>query len=328
MSMTTNDQATPTNALELSRDAFWEPPVGLCSRVAEALLRQHAEGAPLHLLAPALVDLSERSSLPVLACLRGEAGAPIGPGAFAAHGVIHVMDPQTGHGGATLLSEVASGPLLSTERGVPDRFARVVRVDLRERLKLGWRTGQLLVTALLFGQVSQRALVKLAFPPRLAGADFESYLDSQRPKLLATDASLALLPPEPYRAPLTAPLGGGIALEVDGMQRYVAGFPLRLLGAFDLPCDTEMPPTSLPIRILVLSTAEPRMREGVLWVDLPNVLDGRLRGRFVVDVGAMLPPPSSRLPERLFIYAFSGTAFAGPAMTTRFDDTLVESPLA
>lgn len=310
----------------LPLEAFWDPPLGVSSRVAEALLDQGVSGDGLHLLAPSLVDLSARSTLPVLACLRGEAGSLLGPGDFAAHGVVHVIDPQTGHGGASLLSELGS-------RGVPgqgasDPFARVIRLDLRERFGLGWRSGQLLVTLLLFEKASRRALVELAFPARLAGADFETYLGSQRAKLLPNEGSLVPLAPDPHRPPPPAPPGGGIALSVDGMQRHVDGFPLRLRGAFDLPSDSVIPATSIPVRLLVLSTSETRMRENVLWVDVASSSDGRLRGAFMMDLGAMLPPPSTRSPERLFIYAFSGASFGGPVTTTRFDDTLVDSPLA
>jgi hypothetical protein len=223
---------------------------------------------------------------------------------------------------------MALAPALEPERGAPDRYARVIRIDLRERLALGWRTGQLLVTAFLFEKASRRVRVKLAFPARLAGADFETHVDSQRVKLQPNDASLVPLASDPHHAPPLPPRGGGIALSVDAMQRYVVGFPLRLRGAFDVPFDSVIAPTSIPLRILVLSTAEVRMRENVLWVDVQSASDDRLRGAFVVDLGTMLPPPSTRAPERLFIYAFCGTSFTGPVSTIRFDDTLVESPLA
>lgn len=325
MSTITEPADEPTGSLILSRDAFWEPPIGLCSRLTQALLDAPAPEPSLSLFAPALVDLSQRSTLPVLACLRGEAGAPIGPGAFAAHGVVHVIDPHTGHGGAVSLSGPGSGHL--SEQRVPDRFARVVRVELRDRLNLGWRTGQLWVTALLFERASQRAVVKLAFPPRLAGSDFDAFLESQRAKLLPTETSLALLEPEPYRELPELPAEGGLALQLDPVHRVVPGFPLRLYGVFDLPFDSELPPSSAPVRILVLSTADWRFRENVLWAPVAEARAGRVRASFVVDVGALLPPVSSSLPERLFIYAFSGTAFAGPATTTRCGDRLVDSPL-
>jgi hypothetical protein len=316
----------PPESLRLARDAYWEPPLGLCQRVADALLVEPVGATRSFLSAPDVVDLEQRSTLPVLAALRGEAGSSLGPEAFARRAVVHAIDPETGHGAVALLSAL-DGPVHET--AVPDRFARVIRTDLRERLRLGWRTGELLLTVLSFEHASNRVRVRLAFPPHRVGGDFDAYLASERPLLGSAGSPLVPLS-KSERAPIPPlPASGGVALRVDALHRHAEGVPLLVHGAFDVPFERSAPPSGVPIRIVVLSSVLPQPQEGIVWVPPSGNSDnGRARGAFAVDLGAMLPPPPSSTPERLYLHAFAGPAASAPAVTTRFDDALVASPLA
>ncbi len=324
-------------SLGMPDEKFWGGADAGIEAAADKLIRTPFEG--IQLAAPGLVSLDAHQTLPVIA-FRAGTYRNVWAVRYEKHALLTAMDLEN--------NRLYAGYLVNQEKEIVPRDpaqapegnkVATSKLDAREHLAIPWEPTTYLLTAIMRGDVSNRAKVKL-------GASAGAFQDAEVEKILAAEreklAPVKVNPPETDPFPSYSkrddsppiPDEPGIALSVDRVVIRKEGAICILKGAFrlpalareivkppraDSPAPVQPPPTAI-IGITLLITGSEEPIPATYRLDVPSfdaIVAGAekpvVTGYFALDL--LAEEMLSVNPQTSFIYAFSGEVLAGPALS-------------
>jgi hypothetical protein len=321
---------------KLPDDAFWSSDDRGSDRLATELLGRY-EG--LLIDAPSRVFIDQRSTLPVAVYQLGKI-RDLSALQFRSSGLVAVMDAASNR----LL--VASGRSFQKDddplprrkpkpESLPEgNMSSVESLELREVLKLPWKTGTLHLSAILRGQVSNRVKVELCQSPAcFVDPEVVKFLEAKRARQQAPSVSPrpGKVLPTYRRQADSLPIPGqpGLELAPARVTEAVGDQPWLLRGSFHLkptPEEWVKPGWKDPNFYVELTEAAP-VAVVTVWLLLVGANDGvphviplrvpcwnrsaaACTGQFSLDLRTVEMAP--RKAQTYFVYGFSGDNMAGP----------------
>ncbi|MCC7141080.1 MAG: hypothetical protein IT349_03165 [Candidatus Eisenbacteria bacterium] len=332
----------------LSDDEFWSNPGKEPPR--RGPLPSIPATSGLELAAPSFASVTGRETLPLVARFTAT-HEELARVSFARSALITVVDLDRNSfycGFACDQEEAVTGPppgAALTRPRPPGRMSRRFVIDLRARAQIPWQPSELLVTALLEGQPSNRVRTRVGKPPdAYIDPAVERYLESRSGRPAAHGPSPQ--PGRPYpsysktaESPI-APRPTGIALTAELPKLLRSGSRCPLRGSFRLPVRPEErvsaaaaeafaaqarsfdlgPPDGeltavVAVHLVITGIRRPAPRWFTLAVPIFGPLDERSdppigAGHFALDLFAPQGEPWE--PDTYLVHAWSREALCGP----------------
>lgn len=339
----------PENNLGLKDEEFWTDPYRTRAEIETPIMKKGAEAMLLG--APAQVPMDAHDTLPVVVIRAAtlKTMAKLGLRRNALVTAIN-LDSNVAYAELAMNQDVGKLPPIDPDAPLEGMGGEAYEFDLREILRIPWKTSEYLVAFIVRDQITNRARVKIV--NTLGGykdGEVEKFIDEY--KKTARPVFKAYPPPgDPFpnyrqqKNSVGIPKEEGFEIQVERVNviRKPGSYIMR--GSFRLPIKENQivpPPPEIPgetvpakpvtalVPINLVLTGSKIAAPFVWRITVPSYepverSDSKLvaTGYFAVDLSQLGPVNS--IAQTMFIYGFSGEAMVGPIPMAFIDQASLE----